>query len=115
MRAVDHDGGEAAVDAGLAEFEVGAVVEMHADGDVGVFEGGFNELHDVVLASVLAGAGGDLEDQGRALFGAGFHDALDDFHVVHVESADGIAFLVGAVKHLFGSSNRHIVPPGSGS
>ena len=39
---VDHDGGEAAVDAGLAGFEVGAVVQMQNDGDIGAANYGSN-------------------------------------------------------------------------
>ena len=113
VRAVDHDGAEAAVDAGLAQFKVGAVIEMHHHREIGLGKGGFHQFHDVHLTGILAGAGGNLKDQRRALFRAGLHDALNDFHVVDVESADGIPFLVGAGKHLFGSGDRHGFPPGS--
>ena len=111
VRAVVHDRGEAAVDAVLADVEVLAVVKVQHHRQVGVQQGRLDELHDVVLPGVLARPGGNLKDQ-RGLFLAGrLHDALDDLHVVHVEGADGVPFLVGPLEHLLGTGQRHGVPP----
>ena len=35
---VDHDGGKAVVDAGLAGFEIRAVIQMHNDRDIGALD-----------------------------------------------------------------------------
>ena len=65
---VDHDGGKAAVDAGLAGLEVGAVIQMQGDGQVGVFDDGrLDQLHQISVVGVSAGALGHLEDDGRLL------------------------------------------------
>ena len=92
VAAVDHDGGEAAVDAALAQLEAVAMVQMDGDGQVkaggflGVGDGGLDELHQVNVLGVLAGAGGDLQDQGSLLLDRGLGDALDDLHVVDVKA-----------------------------
>ncbi len=100
---VDHDGGEAAVDAGLAGLKIRAVVQVQGDGDVGALDdGGLHQLHKIGVVGVGAGALADLEDQRRVLFPGGLGDALDDLHVVHVESADGVAAVIGFFKHLGG-------------
>ena len=45
---VDHDGGEAAVDAGLAGLEAVAVVQVQSDGDFGAFDhSSFHQLYQV--------------------------------------------------------------------
>ena len=47
---VDHNGGEAAVDAGLAGLEVGAVVQMQNDGDIGAANyGSLDQLDQIVV------------------------------------------------------------------
>ena len=107
MRTVDHDGGEASVDAGLADVEIRAVIQMHHHGEVVFHESGFHQLHDVGLSGIFAGSRGNLKDKGRPFLASGLHDALDDFHVVHVERADGVAFPAGALKHGFGCGKGH--------
>ena len=114
---VDHDGGEAAVDAALAQLEGVAVVQMHADGEIeaggllGVLDGSLNQLHQVGMLGIGARALGDLKDQRSMLFDGSLGDALDDFHVVYVESADGVAAVVGLLEHLFGSYDCHNLTP----
>jgi hypothetical protein len=44
MAGVDHDAGEAFIDAFLAEFEGIAVVQVDGDRDVGKADGGFDEF-----------------------------------------------------------------------
>ena len=67
--AVDHDGGEAAVDAGLAGLEVGAVVQMQGDGQISgsLDDSSLDQLHQVGVVGVGAGALGDLQDHGSLL------------------------------------------------
>ena len=102
-RAVDHNGGEAAVDAGLAGFEVGAVVQMQNNGDIGAANyGSLDQLDQIVVVRVGAGTLGNLEDNGSVLFLAGLSDALNDFHVVYVERTNCITAMISLFKHLSG-------------
>ena len=105
--AVDHHGGEAAVDAALAQLEAVAVIEMYRDGQSRLDDGRLDELHEVGMVGVLAGACGHLQDQRGALLLGRLGDALNDLHVVDVEGADGVAALVGLLKHLFCRYDRH--------
>ena len=69
---VDHNGAEAAVNAGLAGLEVRAVVQMERDGDLRALQhGGLDQLHQVGVAGVGAGALGHLEDNGGLFLAAG--------------------------------------------
>ena len=105
---VDHDGGKAAVDAGLAGLEVGAVVQMQNDGDLGALDdSGLNQLHQVGVVGVGAGALGHLQNHGSLLLAAGLGDALNDFHVVDIESADGVTAVVGLLEHFGRSYKSH--------
>ena len=105
---VDHDGSEAAVDAGLAGFEVGAVVQMQNDGDIGAANyGSLDQFDQIVVVRVGAGTLGNLEDNGSVLFLAGLSDALNDFHVVDVESTDGVAAVISFLEHFGRSNQRH--------
>lgn len=63
LAAVNHNGGEAAVDAGFADVKIFAVVQMQADRQTGVFDCCFNQLHQVDVVSVFAGAGTYLQNQ----------------------------------------------------
>ena len=44
-------------------------------------------------------------------FARGVRDALNDLHVVDVESADGIAAVIGFLKHFFCSNEWHVITP----
>ncbi len=103
---VDHNGGEAAVDAGLAGLEAVAVIQMQRDRDLRALDGsGLNQLHQVGVVGIGARALGHLQDNRSLLLAAGFGDGLNDFHVVHVESADSVAAVISLLEH-FGSSNK---------
>ena len=103
---VDHDGGEAAVDAGLAGLKVRTVVQVQGDGDLGALDdSGLYQLDQIGVVGIGSGALGDLKNQGRLLFLGGLGDALDDLHVVDVESADGVTAVISLLKH-FGSSDQ---------
>ena len=105
---VDHDGGKAAVDAGLAGLKVGAVVQMQHDGDVGALDdGGLHQLHQIGVVGVGPGALGHLEDQRSIQIPGSLSDALDDLHVVDVERADGVSAVVGFPEHFLGSNKAH--------
>mgnify|MGYP007111689459 CR=1 FL=1 len=53
----------------------------------------------VLVVCILARTGADLKDEGRLqLFGC-LGDALDDLHVVYVESADCVTALICFLKH----------------
>ncbi len=100
VAAVDHDAGEAFVDAFLAEFVGIAVVEVDGDGDIGEADGGFDEFFEVDGVGILAGAFGDLEHDGRFFLFAGFDDGLEQFHIVHVEGSQGVFALEGLCKQV---------------
>ncbi|MPM66920.1 hypothetical protein SDC9_113834 [bioreactor metagenome] len=102
VAAVDHDAGKAAVNAAFAGLKIGAVVEMHGNGQTAGFHGGLNQLHQVGVVGVLARARGHLEDDGRFFSCRAFHDALDDLHIVDVERADGVTALIRAFEHVPG-------------
>ena len=38
VRTVDHNGGKSAIDAGFADFKGVAMVKMHCDGQIGIFD-----------------------------------------------------------------------------
>ena len=70
VRTVDHHGGEAAVHAGLAQLEAVAVVQVQADRQAGLSDGGLYQLDQIGMVSIGPSALGDLEDQGGVdLFG----------------------------------------------
>ena len=102
VRAVVHNGGEAAVDDVFAELKIGAVVQVQHHGQVGHFKGRLHELDDVILPGVLARTGGDLQDERGVFRHARLHDALDDLHIIHVERADGVAAGIGFCEHFLG-------------
>ena len=105
---VNHDGGKAAINAGLAGLKAVAVIQVEHDGDLGALnDGGLHQLHQVGVVGVGPGALGDLEDHRGLLLAAGLGDALDDLHVVDVESADGIAAGISFLKHLGCSYEGH--------
>ena len=95
---VDHNGGETAVDAGLTGLEIGAVVQMQGDGDLG-------KLHKIGVIGICAGALRNLQDKRCFFLTGSFRDALYDFHIVDVESADSIAASIRFLEH-FGRGNQ---------
>ena len=103
--AVEHNRGKAAVDAVLAELEGVAVVQMQRDRDIRALDySSLNHLEQIGVVRVSARALGYLKDNRSLLLLAGLSDTLNDLHIVHVESADGVAAVVGFLEHL-GRSN----------
>ena len=104
---VDHHGGEAVVNAALADLKAVAVIQMQADGQAGLNDGGLHQLHQVGAVGIGAGALGHLQNQRCLQLRSRLRDALNDLHIVHVEGADGIAALIGFFKHFLRSNQRH--------
>ena len=97
---VDHNGGKTAVNAALAQLEAVTMVQVQRDGDFGIFnDGSLDQLHEVRVVGIGAGALGNLQDDRRLQLAGSFGDALNDLHVVDVESADGVAAVVGLLEH----------------
>ncbi len=106
-RAVDHDRGEAGLDAALAELEAVSVVEVEDDGDVEaeffrVFDRALGHVAEHGLVGVLAGAGRDLEDDRALRLDAGRNDGLNLLHVVEVVGRDGVTALYRLLEELDG-------------
>ena len=81
---------------------------MQRDGNFGALgNGGLNQLHQVSMVGIGAGALGNLQNHGSLLLTAGLGDALNDFHVVDVESTDGVAAVVSLLEHFGRSNQRH--------
>ena len=104
---VYHDRRETHVDAGFAEFEGVAVVEMEADGNVpaqllGILHGALCHVAQDGLVRILACSARNLQDDGRRGFDAGLYNGLHLFHVVEVEGRDGIFSRHGFLEHLSG-------------
>ena len=105
--AIDHNRGKAAVDAGLAHLKVFAVVQMQRDGQLRIQNGCLHQLGEINMLCIFPGAGRDLQDHRRALQLRGFRDALNDLHIVYIEGADGVAALIGLLKHFFRCDQWH--------
>ena len=98
---VDHNGSEAAVHAVFADFKISAVIQMQADGKTGVFYCRFHQLGQINMLGIFAGAGGNLQDQRSLFLYGGFHDTLDDLHVVNIERTNSIVPFIGFFEHFF--------------
>ncbi len=104
-RTVEHNRGKAAVDAVLAELEGVAVVKVQGDRDIRALDySRLNHLEQIGVVRVSARALGYLQDNRSLLLLASLRDTLNDFHIVHVESTDGVAAVVSFLEH-FGRSN----------
>ena len=91
----------------LHSLKAVAVVQVQADGQAGLNDGGLHQLDQIGVVGIGAGALGDLEDQGSVdLFGR-FGDALDDLHVVDIERADGVTAVIGLLEHFGGGYQWH--------
>ena len=97
---VYHDGSKAVVYAFYAEIVGIAVIEVEADGKTGVLDSRLNHFDEVFGVGVLARARRYLQDERSFFELAGFDDALDRFHVVDVERADGVAAFIGFCEHI---------------
>ena len=113
LGAVDHHGGEAAVDAVLADLKAIAVVQMQGDRDIGIGHSGLHQFGEIDVLGIFAGAGRNLQNDRGLLQLGRFGNALYDLHVVDIESADGVAALIGFTEHFLGSDQWHNIDPPS--
>ena len=105
---VDHDARETAVDAALAGFIAVTVVEVK--NDLGLFAAKFLGVFNRTLSHVaenrgvriLAGALGDLHDDGRLRLDRRLNDGLHLLHRVEVEGRNSISALDRLREHLLG-------------
>ena len=104
---VDHDGRKAVIHAGFAKLKRVAVIEMQANRETGLLDGSFDELDKIGAVGIFARAGGNLQNNGCAALLCSFRDALNNFHIIHIKSADGVSTFVGFFKHFFGRYNTH--------
>ena len=104
---VDHDGREAVVHAGLAQLKRIAMVQVQADRKTGLLDRSFDELDEISAVGVFARTGGNLQDHRGVALLRSFGNALNNFHIIHIKSADGIAAFVGFFKHFLGCYNTH--------
>ena len=84
---------------------------MEGEIDAQIFAGGARKRPEISGLCVFAGAGGSLENEGSFQLGGGFGDALNDLHIVDVESADRVSAFVGLHQHFFGVYKSHFKDP----
>ncbi len=102
VRTVEHDGGEAGIDAGLGAL-VGAVIQVqsHGDGDAQALIHGADHGGDgLETGHILTGALGNTQDD-RAVHGLSLEqDALGPFQVVDVELPDAVMAVTSLEQHI---------------
>ena len=97
---VYHDGGEAVVDAVYAKIVGIAVIEVETDRETGILDGSLDHFDEIFGIGVLARARRYLQYKRSFFELARLDDALDRFHVVDVERADGVAAFIGFCEHI---------------
>ena len=104
-RSIDHDRSKSTVDAVLAQLEGIAVIKMKCDRNLRILNYScFYKFHQVGVVRICARALGNLKDYRAVQLACSFGNTLNDFHVVHIESADGITAVISLFKH-FSRSN----------
>ena len=101
MRTVDHNRCEAAVNTTLAKLKRVAVVKMNAYRQVRLDNRRLDKLHKIGMVCILSCTARYLKDKRSLLFLCRFRNALDDLHIVDIESTYGIAALICLSEHLF--------------
>ena len=104
---IDHHGGEAVLDAGLAQLKAVAVVQMQHNGQARLNNGGLHQLLQIGAVGIGARALGHLQDQGGLQLSGGLGNPLNDLHVVDVEGTDGVTAVVSLLEHFLGSNQWH--------
>ena len=110
VAAVEHDGGEASLNAGLAAL-VGAVIQMQSDrnGDAHRIDHCVHHCGDGLEAGhVLAGTLGDAQNDGTLHLLAGGQDSLGPLQIVDVELRHTVVAVAGFDEH-FGCIYQHII------
>ena len=83
------------------------MVQMKNNRKTRLNNSGFDQLDQIGVIGIRASALGNLQDQGGVdLFGS-LSDTLNDLHVVHIESTDGVAALICLGKHFLSRNKCH--------
>lgn len=61
MRSIDHDRCESAIDTGLADLEICAVIQMKRDRNIIELQSCLNQLHKILMLCILSGTCGYLK------------------------------------------------------
>ena len=96
---VNHDTGETVIDAGFAGFECVTMIQMQNNRQTCFDNCCFNELDQICSVGICSCAFGDLQDNRCVAFFCSFGDTLDNFHVVNVESTNGISAFICFLEH----------------
>ena len=105
---VDHDRSKSVVDAVLADVKIRAVVQMKNHRNLRMQLGSsLNQLHKINAVGILSGALGSLQNDRALQLCRCISDSLDNFHVVNVESADGVSAGICFLEQFSTSYNRH--------
>jgi len=107
--AVHHHRAETGLDGTEADAGGGAVILVHADGDLRVrLDRGQDQMAQERLAGVGTRPGRALQDHRAVGGGGGLHDGLDLFHVVDVEGRQAVAVFGGMVEQLTQGNQSHL-------
>ena len=104
---VDHHRGKAVLNAGLAGLKAVTVIQMQHDRQACLNNSSLYQLFQIGTVGIGARTLGYLKNQGSFQIGRSLSDALNDLHVVDVESTYGITTVIGLFKHFLRSYQRH--------
>jgi hypothetical protein len=108
VASIDHHAGKAFIDALLAKLKAVSVIEVDSDRNRGKTHRRFNQLFEVNGMGILTRSARDLQhDRGFFLF-TGLDDGLEQFHVVYVESPEGVFSFERLSEQFFGVGQWHI-------
>ena len=115
MGSVDHDRGEAVVDAALAGFEIRTVIEVKDDRNafaagnlLSILDRALRHVTEQSLVGVFAGPLRDLEDDRGFRFDTGLNDRLHLFHIVEIVRGDRVSALDCLLEQLTGVHKAEI-------
>ena len=100
LGSIDHNGSKSAIDTGLADLEVCAVIQMQSDRNIRILDHrSLNQLSQVSSVRILSCACGYLKDNRGLQLSRCLCDSLYNLHVVHIESADCVAAFICFFEH----------------
>ena len=103
-RAIDHNGSETTVDAGLTSLEICTMIQMESYWQVRMnLQSSLYQMYQILMVCILASTSGALEDYRSMKLCSGISDTLYNLHVVYVECTDSVTALVCFFEHFFSS------------